>query len=79
VEIAPFPGHESAWGKGRSKGSRSVSWVEYRTLWDGVSVVLTLHLHPRESPDKRGKVSMSLSQAGPPFLGSTNRIGREGR
>jgi hypothetical protein len=26
--------------------------MEYRTLWDGVSVGVTLHLHPRESPDK---------------------------
>src|SRR5207342_764130 len=33
-------------GKGRSKGSRSVSWMEYRTLWDGVSVGLSLRLHP---------------------------------
>jgi hypothetical protein len=27
--------------------------MEYRTLWDGVSVGVTLHLHPRESPDKK--------------------------
>ena len=59
-----LPGHASAWGKGRSKGSPVSSLMEYRTLWDGVSVALILHLHTSESPDKRGEASMSLSQAG---------------
>src|SRR5712692_647652 len=32
-------------GKGRSKGSRTISRMEYRTLWGGVSVALILVAH----------------------------------
>src|SRR5258705_6779525 len=40
-------------GKGRSKGSRSISWMEYRTLWGGVSVALTLRLYPERVETKK--------------------------
>src|SRR5262249_24824121 len=45
-------------GTGRSKGSRTISWMEYRTLWDGVSVALNFAILPRESRDKRRQPSL---------------------
>src|SRR3982074_2610726 len=47
-------------GKGRSKGSRSISWMEYLTLWGGVSVTLTLRLYQRESSQKRGNRAQGM-------------------
>src|SRR5258706_8457480 len=41
-------------GKGRSKGSRTISWMEYRTLWGGVSVALILRFYPERVETKRG-------------------------
>src|SRR5215472_18900411 len=45
---------------GRSKGSRTISWMEHRTLWDGVSVALNFAILPRESRDKRRQPSLLL-------------------
>src|SRR5262245_22835310 len=41
-------------GKGRSKGSRTISWMKHRTLWDGVSVALILRFYPERVEAKRG-------------------------
>src|SRR5262245_13288254 len=45
-------------GTGRSKGSRTISWMEYRTLWDSVSIALNFAILPRESRDKRRRPSL---------------------
>jgi len=46
---------------GRSKGSRTISWMKYRTLWDGVSVALILRFYPERVEAKRGNGSFSAS------------------
>src|SRR5260370_42461736 len=56
-------------GTGRSKGSRTMSWMEYRTLWDGVSVALILRLYSERVEAKKGNrtqgmVGMSAKAAG---------------
>jgi len=50
-------------GKGRSKGSRTISWMEYRTLWGGVSVALILRFYPERVETKRGKGALSMVMA----------------
>jgi hypothetical protein len=45
-------------GTGRSKGSRTISWMEYRTLWDSVSIALNFAILPRESRDKSRRPSL---------------------
>jgi hypothetical protein len=43
--VALFARHASERGAGTLKGSRTISWMEYRTLWDGVSVALNLQFY----------------------------------
>src|ERR1700693_739099 len=50
-------------GKGRSKGSRSVSWMEYRTLWGGVSVALILRLYPERVETKKRRGAQGMVRA----------------
>jgi hypothetical protein len=38
----------------RSKGSQTISWVEYRTPWDGVSVAPILRFCSERVETKRG-------------------------
>src|SRR5262249_10190344 len=42
------------------RGPRTLSWMENRTLWDGVSVALNFAILPRESRDKRRQPSLLL-------------------
>src|SRR5216684_2344149 len=50
-------------GKGRSKGSRTISWMEYRTLWGGVSVALILRFYPERVETKRGNGAQGMVRA----------------
>src|SRR5207245_7864860 len=50
-------------GKGRSKGSRTISWMEYRTLWDGVSVAFILRFYPERVETKRGNGAQGMVRA----------------
>jgi hypothetical protein len=50
----------------RSKGSQTISWVEYRTLWDGVSVPLILRFYSERVETKTGmglKASLGSEQS----------------
>src|SRR6266436_1131782 len=50
-------------GKGRSKGSRTISWMEYRTLWGGVSVAPILRFYPERVETKRGNGAQDVVRA----------------
>src|SRR6516165_9640462 len=49
--------------KGHSKGSRTISWMEYRTLWGGVSVALILRFYPERVETKRGNGAQGTIRA----------------
>jgi len=44
----------------RSKGSQTISWIEHRTLWDGVSVALILRFYPERVETKRGNAAQGM-------------------
>jgi hypothetical protein len=48
---------------GRSKGSRTMSWMEYRTLWGGVSVALILRFYSESVETKRGNGAQGMVRA----------------
>ncbi len=50
-------------GTGRSKGSRTISWMEYRTLWGGVSVVLIVRFFSESVETKRGNGAQDMVRA----------------
>jgi hypothetical protein len=41
-------------GQGTLEGVPDNSWMEYRTLWGGVSVALILRFYPERVETKRG-------------------------
>src|SRR4029453_1452884 len=47
-------------GTGRSKGSRTISWMEDRTLWGGVSVALILRFYSERVETKRGNETQRM-------------------
>src|SRR5262249_197779 len=69
IEDSPFARHASERRRRTLEGVATISSMEYRTLWDGVSVALILRLYSERVEAKKGNgtqgmVGMSAKAAG---------------